>query len=318
MPSRSVESTLVSGVLGCIPEPPVDLFKLAESLGIRDFRATPYPNGFTDFRFQEPVVFLNRTESGNRMRYVLAHELAHVILRTHRGAYELSRYRRAGLLGSEEDAADSVAAALLLPDSWVEVLREARCTLTGLESVACQVGMPISALVRRLSRAKINVALLQWRKANRRWRVTDRPGAPPYLHGDLVLSSAASRRFERLPSHESIVLADCSVDGEYLVVEGPAKRLADEVRMLIEPSPEIWSPWRPRLSAAGAPVHAKAPAADNRHGRVTAYETRPSDACRTERRGTTPAFTPPTDTFSDESHLSVMSGTSPPTFQDGN
>jgi hypothetical protein len=250
-----IESEIIRVVLGHAPEPQVDLFLLAKRLGVDNFRATCFPDGFTDFRAHEPVIFLNRSESGSRMRFILAHELAHVMFQMRPVQDILGVFRQAGLVDSEEELADHVGAAILLPDSWVEVLRKAHCTLRGLEQVAGLADIPLMALIRRLSRAQIDVGMLHWQGADGHWHLIDRAGVPSHLNGDFRISEAARRRFENLSDKESTVPINGLVNGRAIAISGSARKFNNEIFQLIRPSVDIWTSAENSLSDGVSPEH---------------------------------------------------------------
>ena len=186
-----IESQIIRAALGTPPKPPVNLLQLASRIGVGAIRATRFRDGYTDFRFQKPVIFLNRTESGPRMRFILAHEIAHVMLRMPEARYVLETSRQARPLDDEEELADRIATAILVPDSWVSALRKAGHTLAGLENVASLADVPLKLLISRMSLAHIKVGLLHWCREDRSWHVVDRPGVPSCLHGYFELSGSS-------------------------------------------------------------------------------------------------------------------------------
>jgi IrrE N-terminal-like domain len=235
-----IESQIVHAVLRTPPEPPVELLEIARSIGVDAIHATEFPDGFTDFRSNRPVIFLNRTECGPRMRFILAHEIAHVILRMPEARYILEVSGHARLLHDEEGLADRIAAAILIPDSWISALRKDEVTLTGLEDIARQADVPLTVLIDRMSLANIKVGLLHWWRGNYSWHIVDRPGAPDCLHGHFALSENGRVKFEHLRNVESIVTVDGHVDGRYVEITGPSYRRGGEVFQLITPLCTTW------------------------------------------------------------------------------
>lgn len=235
-----IESRIIRSVLGVVPEPRVDLFWVAAKLGVREFRATCFGNGFTDFSSRRPVIFLNRNESGPRMRFILAHEIAHVMLRMPQARHVLEMSGKIGLLNDEEELADHIGAAILLPDGWVHALRQVRYSLGGLEYVAHLADVPLMVLIGRMSRAQINIGLLHWWRGTPSWYVIDRPGVPSCLRGDLELSDIDGRKFDNLGNKESVVSIDGFVNGKHMEIAGLAYRREREVFQLIEPSCKVW------------------------------------------------------------------------------
>jgi len=229
-----IESRIIRAVLGSPPEPPVDLFKLASDMGAAPVRRAHIQAGCTDFSQRQPVIFLNRTETGARMRFILAHEIAHIMLRTPAAQSVLQGTGPPELPGSEEELADRIGATILVPDSLVRALRKVRYTLAGLEHFARRADVSLTILIHRLSSAQINVGLLHWWRGDHSWHVIDRPGVPSCLHGYFELSEAGHRRFENLRNREWMVTIDGHVDGRRMEITGPAYRQGGEVYQLVE------------------------------------------------------------------------------------
>ena len=248
-------------MLGRLPEPPVDLFQLARYIGAAPVRGADIRDGCTDFRRQQPVIFLNRAETSTRMRFILAHEIAHIMLRTPAARSVLQR-SRPELPDNEEELADRIGATILVPDSLVRALRKVRYTLAGLEHVARLADVSLTILIHRMSSAQIDVGLLHWWRGDYGWHVIDRPGVPSCLHGYFELSETGNHRLENLQNREWIVTIDGHVDGRHIKITGPAYRLAGEAYQLID---EIWlapESYRARADQAvfrEAPPRANAP-----------------------------------------------------------
>jgi hypothetical protein len=237
---EKIESRIIRAALGTPPEPPVDLFEIADNIGVRAILATEFRDGFTDFRPRRPVIYLNRTESGPRMRFILAHEISHVILRSPQARDVLEEYGQTALLEEEEELADRIAATILLPDSWLSALRRARYSLTGLENIAHTAEIPLTVLITRMSLMHIKVGLLHWLRGDSAWHLIDRPGVPFCLRGPFELSENGKRKLEGLKKIESIVTVDGHVDGWYVEITSPAWRRGSEVLQLIRPSCTTW------------------------------------------------------------------------------
>src|ERR1700733_12446489 len=231
-----IASQIIYTALNTIPEPPVDLFQIAETIGVSSVRATDFRNGYTDFTPRRPVIFLNRVESGSRMQFILAHEIAHVMLRMTGPRSVLEVTGQTILLKDEEKLADHIGATLLLPDSWINALREVRYTLTGLDNLAQLADVPLMVLIDRMSSFHIDVAILNWWSRKHSWHLVDRRGVPPLLHGYFELSQDSHYKLGRLNDKESLVSVDGFVDERFISVTGPAYRRGKEVFQLIEPS----------------------------------------------------------------------------------
>jgi len=223
-------------VLGRLPEPPVDLFQVARHIGAAPVRGADIRDGCTDFRHKQPVIFLNRAETSTRMRFILAHEIAHIMLRTE-AARPVLRVSGPELPDNEEELADRIGATILMPDSLVRALRKVRYTLAGLDYVARLADVSLAMLVHRMSSAQIEIGLLHWWRGEHAWHVIDRPGAPSSLHGCFELSESGNDRLENLRNREWTVTIDGHVDGRHIEITGPAYRLGREAYQLIH---KIW------------------------------------------------------------------------------
>jgi hypothetical protein len=238
-PPHEIETLIIRAALTHIPPPPVDLVDVASRLGVRDIRATRFRDGFTDFRSSPPVIFLNRNESSCRMRFIFAHELAHVILRTSAVWAALEELGQTKLLEHEEELADRIARTMLVPATWVAALSAARYTLDGLQRVAGAAQVSLATLVRRMTTAGIDVGLLHWLRGDRDWYVVDRPGTPPCLHGDLRLSDESRLAFDLLSNREVRTQIRAYIGGRRLDSTGTASRTGREVFYLID---RVWYP----------------------------------------------------------------------------
>src|SRR5260370_25492921 len=237
-------SEVIVVALGRLPKPPVDLFQVAASLGVADIARTRFRDGFTDFGSTGPVIYLNKLEQIPRMRSVLAHELAHVMLRKQTAMNLIEQVGRSCLLPGEERLANKIAATLLMPDSLVEVARRGYLTLETLERIAdCAIVTPLMVAT-RLANAGIDIALLHWRRGNRFWHVIDRPGVPASLHGEVTISKIGAIALESLGQHESAIIVDCCMGGRNVKLHGTGWRKGEHVIQLIAPSRDIRFPSR--------------------------------------------------------------------------
>jgi hypothetical protein len=232
---KRIESEIITAILGGPWAPPVDLFNIAAALGVNGIEKTEFRDGFTDFRFSRAVVYLNGKEAGPRMRFVFAHELAHVMLRTPQAMYLIKMRGCAGILHDEEAFASRIAAELLIPGSWIEKIAS-RVTLARLMTAAHMAEVSLSILVAQMALAGIDVALLRWRQGNGSWRVIDRPGVPYCLDDHIVPSEQGKVAIESLDSEESRITVDGRVGGRNAKISGYGLRYGKYALQLIEPS----------------------------------------------------------------------------------
>ena len=231
----NVESQILVATLGSSPDPPVRLHDVITKLGV-SVCWTPCRTGFTDFRHSVPEIHLTPTETGAQMRLVLAHELAHVMIRTPKVRHLLQRSQQADLLADEEKLANRVADALLLPDSWIRGISRSTLTLSRLEHVARLADVSPPMLVARMASMGLDVALLQWRQGSTSWHVVDRPGVPSSLHGYLKISETGRKAIEGLSAQESKLTVSGSINGMPVTICGLAYRSGAHAIQLIMPT----------------------------------------------------------------------------------
>jgi IrrE N-terminal-like domain len=242
---RPIEAEIIAASLSGPWEPPVNLVLVAQEIGVVDIRQTERRDGYTDFRRAAPVIYVNGLASRTRQRFILAHELAHVMLRKPEVVSLIKRRGQLELLDNEESLANRVGAALLVPDSWVDAMKDADLGLADLESVARQAGIPVKNLIARLAAADMDVALLHWQRGRDAWHLVDRPGVPESLRGRVELSPRGRMAIERLGGRESRVVLDCHAAGRTLRISGSGSRRGrngHDALQLIRPTRDIEYP----------------------------------------------------------------------------
>lgn len=232
----SIESEIISAALDRLPPPPVNLEAVARYIRVAKVVSTECRAGFTVFDGPSPIVHISGSISHAKSRFIIAHELAHVMLRLPR-VVKLIRHRGCvALLADEERLADDIAQTLLMPDAWVESMRTPWVTLMDVLSFAKQADVSPQALIRRMAASRIDLSMLHWRKEGLRWAVIDRPGVPPYLYGCLNPTFAGRWALENVGIKESDLLVDCYLDDSHVVVVGTGIRKESDVLQLVRPS----------------------------------------------------------------------------------
>jgi Zn-dependent peptidase ImmA (M78 family) len=240
--AQQIEAEIIAASLGGPREPPVNLALIAREIGVVDIRQTDRWDGYTDFRHAAPVIYINGMASRTRQRFILAHELAHVMLRNRDVIALITQQGQLELLDNEEKLANRIAAVLLIPDSWIEAMKDADLGLADLESLARQAGIPVKKLITRLATADIDMALLHWQRGKSAWHLIDRPGAPEFLHGYVELSEHGRLAIERLGRRESQVMVECAAAGWRLRISGRGCRCGrhgQDALQLIRPARDI-------------------------------------------------------------------------------
>jgi Zn-dependent peptidase ImmA (M78 family) len=235
-----LESEIIQMVLGHIPEPPIDLNQIARKVGVRDVRRTITVDGYTDFRHSQPVIYLSSAFTRERVRFVFAHELAHVIIRRP-DTQELVCERGKELqMRDEERLANKIAATLLIPDNWVSAFRDSDITFPRVIDAAAIAEVSLAMIVTRLAAAKINIALLRWQRDKSSWHVVDRPGTPQSLHNTIELTESSVRRLDESVADDLNIVLEGFIDTVRLRIRGTVRRTGKYAVQLIRPSHDLW------------------------------------------------------------------------------
>lgn len=252
---HQIESEIISVTVGSRWQVPVDLNGIACRLGA-EIQFASCQGGFTHFQPNGPVIYLSNMATHAKMRFILAHELAHILLRYPEAIRLIQELGQADLLENEEDLANRIAGVLLVPDMWIEEMKERAFTPIGLLEMARQAGIPIPMLIARAERAGIDIALLHWRRGKSSWHVVDRPGTPAFLHGPITISGRGNTAMDRLGRGELEIAVDCRVNGTWTRLEGRGFRWGDhgeDIFQFLVPSRNRQRPAVIRHSAPGAP-----------------------------------------------------------------
>lgn len=139
-----------------VEEPPVNLFEIAASEGIKISYFAPNErtkdiSGLLDK--ERRTVFLNADDSAARQNFTLAHELAHHFLQHPPNEYGV--YRRDSLYAKnkpeKEQEADCFAAELLMPQELVDKVKKMyRLTDSDIPALSRLFGVSPSAMRYRL------------------------------------------------------------------------------------------------------------------------------------------------------------------------
>jgi hypothetical protein len=167
--------------------PPLNLASLTRRLGVDDIRLEACrEDGSVRRSGSSTIVVLRRDRSRQRQRFTLAHELAHLVL-ARDGDVEMAFRISAPRSTAVEQLCDNIAAALLMPASWVRAVMAKRSfSLATVRRLAygCDVSLAAS-LVRLNEVAGWKGALLRWTYRHGRYRLMSCTGAPPEVRGQL-------------------------------------------------------------------------------------------------------------------------------------
>jgi hypothetical protein len=215
LPKYGWAERLANGVLASADaSPPVDLYRLADHLGVGAVRlARMREDGRTTWLEGRPVIELRDDRPPARTRFTFAHELAHVVLEDNRNGPA----RRTFSISPErvESLCDWIAAALLMPRPWVApyAARDA-LNLSVVRLVASKADVSLAAAAVRIAEVgRRTCALLRWKDVGSRWVLASRAGLPKEIGGYLELAEpppALIRALVQRRDHwqEVLLLAD--------------------------------------------------------------------------------------------------------------
>jgi len=155
----SSDASDVSDAYWGLPHVPVDPIKIATDLGIIvNFQVLD--NGISGMLAavpdEPPVMYINSTDTPQRQRFTIAHEIGHYYERTGNGQRDFGFIdaKRGGKYDIHEYYADVFAASLLMPEQLVREQASKGISLAGL---AAHFDVSISAMQLRLSRLGIKL-----------------------------------------------------------------------------------------------------------------------------------------------------------------
>lgn len=185
-------------------EVPVDLQELAESLGVTEILLTELvEDGRTTWIDGWPKIELRADRPTARMRFTLAHEIAHVLV-----AQDQTVARRTQ--GLDHDAlemlCDWIAASLLMPRDWMQRFANRKSyNLSLLRLIANHAGVSLSAAAVRLAEVGGRTCmLLRLQRAPERWVVVGHAGVPREHIGALEATEETSSLLDGLAGRRDV------------------------------------------------------------------------------------------------------------------
>lgn len=179
---------------------PVDLIKLADRLGVHGVsEATMVEDGRTTWIDGVPSIALRRDRPPDRKRFTLAHEIAHILIESkHTVAHRTFRLTHDDI----ETLCDQVAAAILMPRSWIErYANRDRFNLSLIRLVAHRAQVSHAAAAVRITEVSGRTCiLLRLQRAPKRWVVVGHAAVPLDIHGQIELAPETSELFDDLPA----------------------------------------------------------------------------------------------------------------------
>lgn len=189
--------------LACQQDPldvPVDLERIAESLGVIETVATELTeDGRTTWVDGRPRIELRADRPTTRMRFTLAHEIAHVLIERDRTVAR----RTQGLNHDDvEILCDWIAASILMPRAWIQRYAERSLyNLSLIRLVAHRADVSLSAATVRLAEVGGRTCmLLRLQRSPRRWVVVGHAAVPSEYHGVLEVPPESSSLIDGLVS----------------------------------------------------------------------------------------------------------------------
>lgn len=179
---------------------PVDLTRIAESLGVVEICAAQLTeDGRTTWVNGKPRIELRADRPTTRMRFTLAHEIAHVLIERDRTVAR----RTQGLNHNEvETLCDRIAASILMPRSWIQPYAErSHYNLSLIRLVAHRADVSLSAATVRLAEVGGGTCmLLRLQRSPRRWVVVGHAAVPAKYHGAIEVPPESSSLLDGLTS----------------------------------------------------------------------------------------------------------------------
>ena len=179
---------------------PVDLVQIATSLGVIEIRTSEMTeDGRTTWVSGSPRIELREDRPDTRMRFTLAHEIAHLLIERDQAVFRRTR-------GLDHDGietlCDRIAAAILMPRSWIlRYANNAQFNLSLIRLVAHKADVSLSAATVRISEVSGRTcALLRLQRTPRRWLVVGYAAVPSEYHGRLEFMPETSAAIDRLKS----------------------------------------------------------------------------------------------------------------------
>jgi hypothetical protein len=221
LPSGLGEHLASIALQACPSDPPVDLDAIARALKVAQVvGADMVEDGNTTWTGDGPVIRLRVDRSAKRTRFTFAHELAHVLIAENP---RVARRTRSLQPEIEELLCDWVAAAILMPHSWMQRFAQRdRFSLSLIRLISHRADVSLSAAAVRLAEVSKRLCmLLRWRRAREdQWVLAGMAGAPPALVGGLALTDPSVEDINHAWSRDSWL--ELGLEGSGQRVEGLA------------------------------------------------------------------------------------------------
>ena len=192
--------------------------------------------GHTTWTDGGPHIALQAGQKPSRLRFTLAHELAHVYLGHGRDGQDLhgQTFRDAR---PEERLADAIAGHLLVSNAEISRLREAEPTIADIRETANRLGVSQSVVVRQLAEADRthHWLLINLKRAPEGswhfWRITGRIRG---LSEKMRIAESEYPRLDRIPECDIHLQILTDVGGLPMQLEGTGNRRANLALMLVD------------------------------------------------------------------------------------
>lgn len=177
---------------------PVNLEELATSLGVTSITNTKMvEDGRTTWIDGKPRIELRSDRPASRIRFTLAHEIAHVLVEK-----DQTVARRTQNLNHDdvETLCDWVAASILMPRSWIQRYAEKpEYNLSLIRLVAHRAEVSLSAAAVRIAEVGGRTCmLLRLQRAPKRWLIVGHAAVPRQFVGALAPTPETSDLLDQL------------------------------------------------------------------------------------------------------------------------
>lgn len=189
------------GEIGIYDQPPINVYDLARRLGVTEIRTAPLvEDGRLEVSHNQVRIRLRSGLSPARRRFTIAHELAHLLIENRP---EMAKRVRVPTTGIERRC-DEMAAAILLPYSWVmDNYSHSTASMATVRDLADAAHVSMGAAVVRLKEVLgWHYSLLRWRRDTERWRFVAGAGVPKPFFGKIQSAPTTTATLEALLSQQ--------------------------------------------------------------------------------------------------------------------
>jgi hypothetical protein len=215
--------------------PPVDLDAIGTLLGVRSVSRMPLiEDGRLVWDHDGPRVELRVDRPAARQRFTHAHELAHLIVSSNDRLGTVARRTVATDPDGEEALCDAIAAALLMPRTWIEPRANGRLNLSILRVTAKRAEVSLAAAAVRIAEvADRTCMLLRWQAVHGNWVCASAAAVPPHLYGRIRVGERTAANLMTLRRGDTWIDASLTFDGRAAQARAHVDRVGRTCLMLV-------------------------------------------------------------------------------------